>query len=513
MSFRFETITPAVRPALDTSARMAARGTGVEAGMEQAFVASGPASTGLEKLLAGEALCVTTGQQPGLLTGPLFTVYKALTAVSLARSLEDSLGRTVVPVFWVAGDDHDFQEANHVNLITPSNEVERVELRSRDAADASLPLYREPLGAEIEAVLAAVERSTPETEFRGEVSAWLGRHYRPEADFASAFAGAMAELLGRHGLVVFLPTHQAAKRAMAPYLIRVLEQAAGIDRALGARAEALEASGHRVPVPVGDGSTPVLIEDRLGRDRIVADGDGLRTRRAREPWTLESLRGIARDEPERLSPNVLLRPVVEAALLPTLAYVAGPGELRYLPQTAPLYDALDVAPQTPVPRWSARLIEARIQKVLDKYGIGAEDLAGPEGKLEASLVEKDMPPAAADALHTLRRALTEEYDRLERAAGEVDPTLEKTVRSARNNALGGAASVEKRLVGHLKKRNEVVTQQIAKARTSLFPGGKPQERVLNAVPYLVRYGTAFVDAALEASAEAVPELESAPGKP
>lgn len=513
MSFRFETTLPAARPVLDTSTRIATRGTGIEAGLEQAFLASGPASAGLQKLLAGEALCVTTGQQPGLLTGPLFTVYKALTAVSLARALEGALGRPVVPVFWVAGDDHDFQESNHVNLITATNEVERVELRSRDAGDASLPLYREQLGAGIEVVLDAVKQSTPETEFRAEVSAWIERHYRPEADFASAFAGAMAELLGAHGLLVFLPTHEAAKQAMAPYLIRALEQAAGIDRALGARAEALEASGHAVPVPVGDGSTPVLIEDRLGRDRLVMDGDGFRTRRAGESWTLDSLRAVARDEPQRLSPNVLLRPVVEAALLPTLAYVAGPGELQYLPQAAPLYDALDVTPQTPVPRWSARLIEPRIQKVLDKYGIGPEDLAGPEGKLEASLVEKDMPPDAADALHALRRTLTDEYDKLERAAGEVDPTLEKTVRSARNNALGGTASVEKRLVGHLKKRNEVVAQQITKARTSLFPGGKPQERVLGTVPYLVRYGAAFVDAALEASAEAVPELESAPGKP
>jgi bacillithiol biosynthesis cysteine-adding enzyme BshC len=498
MSFRFQSTPATERPALDPSARIAARGAGVEPGLEQAFLATGTASAGLEKLLAGDALCVTTGQQPGLLTGPLFTVYKALTAVSLARALENALGRTVVPVFWVAGDDHDFQEANHVNLITTSNELERVELRSRDAREVSLPLYREQLGAGIEAVLHAVERTTPETEFRPEVSAWLERHYRPEADFASAFAGAIAELLGAYGLVVFSPTHETAKRAMAPYLIRVLEEADEIDRALAARAQALESSGHAVSVPVGDGSTPVLIEDRLGRDRVVVDGDSFRTRRAREPWTLDSLRSVARNEPERLSPNVLLRPAVEAALLPTLAYVAGPGELRYLPQTAPLYDALKVTPQTPVARWSALIVEARVEKVLDKYGIEAEDLTGPEGKLEGSLVEKDMPAAAAAALDAVRRTLTEEYDKLERAAGEVDPTLEKSVRSARNNALGGAASVEKRLVGHLKKRNEVVAQQIAKARTSLFPGGKP---------------TAFVDAALAASAEAVPELESAPGKP
>jgi bacillithiol biosynthesis cysteine-adding enzyme BshC len=510
MTLRFETtpIAPAVR--LDVSRRLRTADRRPDPALREAFVAHGPAGANLERLFTEGALCITTGQQPGLLTGPLFTIYKALSAITLASALEAALERTVVPVFWVAGDDHDFQEANHFNLLTMDHEIEQVLLRSRAPEAPSLPLYREPLGAEIAEVLETVGRATPETEFRQDVFDWLNRHYRPEQDLASAFADALAELLGPRGLVVLRTTHPAAKGAMAPHLLRLLEGAGAMDRSLSARAAALAEAGQAVPVTVGHGTTPVLLEDEAGRDRLVVDGSGFRTRRAKRAWSLADVRSLAETEPERLSPNVLSRPAIEAALLPTLAYVAGPAELQYLPQADPIYEALEIVPQRPVARWSARFIEARVAKVLDRYGIGAEELAGPEGRLEASLVRNEMPDEARTALDALRGSLAQEYERLEQAAIAVDPTLGKAAQSARNSALAGVGGLEKRLVAHLKKKNEIVVQQIAKARRSLFPRGKPQERVYNTVPYLVRYGPAFLDGALEACRSAAPELESPP---
>jgi len=491
----------------DWSARLA-RVPDFDSALADACAARESGERNLERLASGAALCVTTGQQPGLFTGPLFTVYKALTAIALARSAEQALGRPVVPVFWVAGDDHDFQEANHVDVLATGGEIERVVLRERAQDAPSLPLYRETLGPDVAAALDAVGQATPETEFRGAVLAWLERHYRADTDFAEAFSGAVAELLGPHGLVVFRSTHPAAKRAMAPYLLRLLEGARQLDRSLAERAAELRQAGSEVPVAVGEGSATVLLEDAAGRDRLLLDNDGFRTRRGGSRWTLEALRELARREPERLSPNVLSRPALEAALLPTLAYVAGPGELAYLPQAAPVYDLLDVERQSPLARFSGRLIEQRVAKVLDKFAIAADDLAAPPGKLEASLVRDDMPEGAAGALEKLKGTLAEEYERLERAAREVDPTLGRPVRSARNNALKDVSGVEKRIVGHLKKRNEIVMQQLEKARRSLFPRGKPQERVYNVLQYLVRYGPAFLDDALAAAGAAVPQLDT-----
>jgi bacillithiol biosynthesis cysteine-adding enzyme BshC len=500
------------RPALDVRKTAERRALEIDPHLEAAFTARGEAEANLRLIFKEGALCVTTGQQPGLLTGPLYTIYKALSAAALARAMQSKLQRPVVPVFWVAGDDHDFSEANHLHLLTIGNTVERVTLRERDQEAPQLPLYTEKLGSDIEQVLEAVARETPETEFKSEIIDWATRHYRPEANMASAFGTALAELLGRHGIVVFDPTHPAAKEAMAQWHVRAIENAADIDSALAGRARELANSGAQIPIGVGDGATTVLIESRLGRDRLVMKGDGFVARRSGECWSLDELRAVARSEPRRLSANVLLRPVVEAATIPTVAYVAGPGELNYLPQTDPIYEALGVEPQERVTRWAGRMVEARVAKVLSKYEIAGDELNAPEGQLEARLVRDEMPSDASLAIEALRSVIDTEYERLSAAASHIDSTLEKPVRSAGHSAMRGVADVEKRIVSQLKKQNDIVVQQLAKARLSLFPLGKPQERVLNIVPYLIRYGSSFLDSALDCCVEWIGTLETTLGE-
>lgn len=511
MTLRFEPTPTAKGTRLDLEA-LATRRRPVDPAMRPAFLAQGAAQANLERLFRRDTLCITTGQQPGLFTGPLFTIYKALTAVALARDAEARLGRPVVPVFWVAGDDHDFAEANHLFLLAASNDVQRVTLRERGASAPLTPLYREPVGSEIEQVFAAVMASTPETEFRPNVLAWLRRHYRPQSDLATAFSHAMAELLADQGLVIFQPTHAAAKRVMAPLLLRLLECAVELDQALADRARELEAAGSPAPVPVGDGTTTIMLEAAMGRDRLVLQGGSFATRRTGERWTAADLQRVARETPERLSPNVLARPAVEAALLPTLAYVAGPGELAYLPQAAPIYRALDAPPQAAVPRWSGRVIETRVAKVLDKFGITADALNRPEGQLEAELVRGEIPATAREALDALRLTIGREYDRLTEATLAIDPTLRKPVESTKHSGLASLTDIEKRLVSHLKQQNAILLSQLAKARNNLFPQGRPQERVLNVTPYLIRYGPAFVRDALAACEPHVNALATVSGR-
>ncbi len=425
---------------------------------------------GRDRLAAGPVLAVTSGQQPGLFTGPLYTVYKALSAIALARRLERDQGVPVVPVFWVAGDDHDFAEANHAWFVTASGELARVVLRERPADAPLLPLFREPCGAEVTAALSAVAAGTPETEFKGDVLAWLARCYRPEATLADAFAEALDALLGPKGLVVFRPYHPAAKRAAAPWTLRALE------------------------LSLADGYSPVFVEARLGRDRLQRDGDGFVTRRSGERFTRAELERLGREEPDRLSPNVLLRPVVEAALLPTVAYAAGPAELGYLPEAAPLYEALGVAPPAAVPRWSGVLLDARVERFMERHGLGLEAFDGKPGELEARLVRETLPADTVALFAELRRELGTRYERLEQAVADVDPTLRRTVQSARNAALAATEEIEKKLVASRKREHEALLRQIARARAVLYPQGRPQERVLTLASFLVRYGPALLGA-------------------
>jgi bacillithiol biosynthesis cysteine-adding enzyme BshC len=474
----------------------ARRGRRLSPGLRPAFTGEAVADGRLDALLAGNALCVTTGQQPGLFLGPLFTLYKALSAVALAERLEALLARTVVPVFWVAGDDHDFLEASHTYQLSRSSELARLALPERPAAAPLTPMYRERLGPAVTSALDALWQEQPETEFRSDVQAWLARHYVPDATIAGAFGGALAELLGPLGLLVFDPTHHAAKEAMRPVLLGALRNAQTLDVALARQAAALQRNGAAAPVPVGEGASLVMLEGSHGRDRLILEQGAFHARRSGERYSLSDLTALAEEAPERFSPNVLLRPVVEAAILPTVAYVGGPGELAYFPQAAPAYQMLGVDPQVPIPRWSALAIEARTRKVMDKYALAPDDLRLPEGQLEQRLVRGDLPEAAEAALTAIRDALEREYGVLREAAAAIDPTLQKPVESTRNAALAGARDIEKRLISHLKQRNDTLVQQLARVRAAVFPLGKPQERVLGVPPFLVRYGREFLTTAL-----------------
>jgi bacillithiol synthase len=423
-----------------------------------------------DRLAAGDVLVVTTGQQPGLFTGPLYTIYKALSAIALARRLENDWRVPVVPVFWVAGDDHDFAEANHASVINANGELTSIVLRERPADAPLIPLAREPCGPEIVGALAQLRDGTPDTEFKAGVIESLERCYRADTSLADAFAAALHELLGPRGLVVLRVHDRSAKRAAAPWVLKGLE------------------------ITLPDGYTPVFVEAREGRDRLERQGDAFVTRRSGERFTRAELERIANDAPDRLSPNVLLRPAVEAALLPTVGYAAGPAELEYLPDAAPLYERLGVARQLPIPRWSGVLVEARVDKLMERHGLDLTAFDGKPGELEARLVRTDLPPEAVATLGTLRSSIEEQYGHLLEAAIKVDPTLERTVESARNAALSGAQTIEKKLIASLKRlEGETLVRQIARARAAVYPNGQPQERVLTLASFLVRYGAELLD--------------------
>jgi bacillithiol synthase len=466
---------------------------GLHPALREAFVPSAAREGALARLAEPGALAVTSGQQPGLFTGPLYTVHKALSTAALARVLERQWSRPVVPVFWVAGDDHDFAEASHTAWLNADGSLVSASLPLRPPEAPLTPMYREPLGQGVTAALEALGASLPPSEFRDEALAWLSRHYLPQATVAAAFAGAMAELLAPSGVVCFDSTHPAAKAAAGPIILRALDHAGAIDADLERQSEALGETARTSGVMVGDGAALVMLEGKQGRDRLVASDGGFVTRRGRERFSLEDLAAIAEREPTRLSPNVLLRPVVESALLPTVSYLGGPAELRYLAFTPPVYRRLGVERQRPLPRWSGVLVEPRVDRVLEKFGIDLAELLEPSGSVEARLVRSQLPSEALEALASVREAVEEGYGTLEKTASDIDPTLVRPIQGARHQALAGAQDVEKKLVQHLKRRQETELGQIGRARTAVLPGGKPQERVLTVAPFLARYGPALVD--------------------
>ena len=488
MTFRIET-TP--QPA--SVREPALRDGGVDPGAVDAFVRVPAIEPQIDRLRDPGVLVVTTGQQPALFTGPVYTVYKALSAAALASRLEARWDRPVVPVFWVAGDDHDWAEARSVSWLGDGDTLVTAALRERSASEPMRPLWREPLGNEVTQALELARTTFPRTPHRDATLAWLARHFVPSATVAAASAAALAELLAPFGIVCLDATHPAAKRSAARHVMKALGLAADLDRDLGRRATELVSEGRDPGIAVGDGATLVMLESEQGRDRLVLDAGRYVTRRSGERFTLDDLHRIAADTPERLSANVLLRPAIESALLPTVAYCAGPGELRYLPLAKPVFERMRLHRPEPVPRWSARVIEAHVERTARKFGVSIAELADPSVNVLARAASGLVPDTARRTSDSLRRALEAEYEGLAREAIAIDPTLERPVAGALGRSLDALARVERKLARAIRRRHAIELGQLERARDSLLPGGAPQERVLTAASFLGRHGTGFLD--------------------
>ena len=470
----------------------AERAGGLAPTLLPAFVAINGDVPRAADLASDRVLVVTTGQQPGLFTGPAYTLHKALSARALAAVLQARWHRPVVPVFWIAGDDHDFAEATRAAWVSSEGELREWRSPARPSGAPSTPMYREPLPPDTTAALEQLTRDLEGAEYVSETLGWLGRHYRPGETVGGAYRGAMAELLAPLGIACFDPTHPSARRAMAPWLLRAAAAGADLDAALAAEITSLTRAGKDPGVGAGDGATLVMLEGAAGRDRLLLSPGGFRTRRGGEALTIRELEQVAAEEPVRLSPNVLLRPVVEAALLPTVGYVAGPGELRYLAATGPAYRALGVTPQLPVPRWSGIVVEPFVDRAMPKLGTSLDELLRDGDGLRARVARRDLPDDVAVALAGLRDSVTRSFAVLAGRAPEIDPSLVRAMQGLRDRGLHTAEQAERKLVRALRRRDSDTNRQLTRLLATLHPGGAPQERVLTVAPWLARYGPGFL---------------------
>jgi len=271
----------------------AVRTGALHSGLVEAWLRAPGTETAIRSLADPGVLVVTTGQQPALFTGPLYTIHKALSAAALAEVLGRRWDRKVVPVFWVAGDDHDFTEANHASWLNADGALVTAVLRERPPDAPLLPLYREPLGPEVDGVLAQLEADLPPAEHREGTLDWLRRHFRPDKTVAGAYGSALAELLAPFGIVCLDSTHAAVKKAAGPLLVDALRKAADIERLLDERSGDLVGQGTDPGVAAADGATLVMVEAALGRDRLVRTDGGFVTRRAHQPFGFADLERLA----------------------------------------------------------------------------------------------------------------------------------------------------------------------------------------------------------------------------
>jgi len=459
----------------------------------RAFGASEATLTNIEKLRAG-ATAIVTGQQVTLFGGPLFTLLKAATAICKAKDAG------AVPVFWLATEDHDLAEADHV-MLPSRHELHTLRLE-HSSEDAGKPVGRVRLGEGVRPLLKwAAELLGP-----SEILDALEKAYTPDATYAEAFGRLLTAVFADEGLIVIDAAGREFHRLGAPMLRAAIERVAELEALLLERTRLLEERGYEAQVLVAKGGSLLfLIDDETGvRVALKHKDDGDWTAGKKQYSTAELL-AVLEAEPERLSPNALLRPVFQDAILPTAAYVGGPAEISYFAQSQVLYEAA-LGRTTPVlPRLSATLVEPAVAKTMAQHEVTLEDLIGTHpDEMAQRLGARAMPmegkkklAAAGNALDEELKSVTEWMERLDKELGKSAEVASGKMRYQMDRLRRLAANYQLQKEASLGKHVDALY-------LNLFPNDHPQERVIGAVAFLARQGEGLIPELVEIAAQECP---------
>lgn len=446
----------------------------------------------IEALRDPDTVAVVTGQQVGLLSGPLYTPYKTLTVLQLAARLAEETGRTVVPVFWLEGEDHDLAEVAGTRLLK-HNEVEHLRYAGHTLPEEGNlgSVGRLAFTDDVTRVVNRVDELLPPTDFKDALIDGLRAAYREGVTFLDAFAQFMHTLFAGTGLVLIAPGDDRLKQLAAPLFRQEIEDYATAHAALQQVSTALEAQFH---AQVRTKPLNLFLVEEGARYPLDADGDTVRVRGTSRSYTRAELLELLDAHPERFSPNVVLRPLMQDLLLPTAAYVAGPGEISYFAQFKPVYGWAGIPMPVIYPRASVTLVEGKVQKVLDRYGLSVGDLDGDLEPLFKRIVLQEMPVDVEEVFRQASRHLHQAVNDLKPALEEVDRTLVKAAEATRAAFMKEMGKLQGRVVKAEKRNHDEVRAQLEKAQVNLFPAGKLQERSLSALYFINKYGIGLIEA-------------------
>jgi bacillithiol synthase len=460
------------------------------------------------KLAQPGTVAVLTGQQAGAFGGPLFTLLKAITAIQLARRTAREQQADVVAIFWVDAEDHDWDEVASCTVLDPGFQPHTTTIPKPEGAGersvASLIL-----DARIEHTLGELAAALGETEFSQSLLSSLRAAYRPGVGMADAFARWLETILGPHGLVVYDSSDPAAKPLVADLFAREIGAAGRTATLAKAAGDALTDRGHQPQViPQPDSVALFMLGGALnagpGRTVTGPNGglDGARRPIRRQgdqfvagetTFTVDALTEQARTSPDLFSPNVLLRPLVQDTLFPTICYVAGPSELAYLGQLRDVYASFGIPMPLMYPRATATLIDSATARFLAKYNVPIEEFQPQDESALNRLLESQLPQSVEQAISEAEDALRRAMERVIEAMPAVDPTLAGAAKTTLAKMEHDLRGLQNKMIQAAKRRDETLRRQFIRAQAQIFPLGHAQERTLAVVYFLNRYGPAVIE--------------------
>ncbi|MEZ5355849.1 MAG: bacillithiol biosynthesis cysteine-adding enzyme BshC [Bryobacteraceae bacterium] len=449
------------------------------AALVEALAAQGNDRGALETLAQPDCVAIVTGQQVGLFSGPCYTIYKALTAIHLAAQLRET-GIPAVPVFWLATEDHDFEEINHAWTLPAAGQPVRHAVANPPPATGTRPvgpiaIPRYP----IEELRTALDG----LPFAGEVTSLVAEAYRDGASLGGAFRALMERLLPGRGLLYVDPLEEPIRNLAAPLLQKAARRAPELmDRVIERNLE-LETAGYHAQVHAEAKTSPFFLLENGERIHLLRDGnrfDGMST---------EDLAARA----GHLSPNAILRPVMQDYLLPTVALIGGPAEIAYLAQSQVLYEGLERPAPVFVPRTGFTLLDSRASKIMARYRLSVPDFFEGIEPLRAKVAARVTPPELEKTLSDTRASAESSVNRLQNALAAFDPTLAEALAKSRAKILYQLDKIRAKTEREALRRDARAHDDVTGLECLLFHDRHLQERFYTILPFLARHGLDLID--------------------
>jgi bacillithiol biosynthesis cysteine-adding enzyme BshC len=446
----------------------------------------------IDALHNDNTVAVVTGQQVGIFTGPLYALYKALTTIKLAKLLnERHSDYQFVPIFWLAGEDHDFDEVRSMTLIDRTNNVARVEYLPPDYQSGKNvgPVGNLQIDETIESFASRLSEVLPDTEFKPKVLDLLSVAYQKGMTLNRAFIHIMNDLLLDSGLIFLDSNHPDIKHILAPIFSLELTGSSHTSQLVIDRSAELERFYHAQVKPR---SINLFMFHKNGRYLIEPRPEGFALKGTRQHFTREQMMETLERSPEMFSPNVILRPICQDSLLPTVAYVAGPAEIAYFAQLEVVYNVLQIPQPIIYPRASATIVEEKVQKVFERFSLSVPDFFKDVEVLKQNLAESLSELSVDEMFGGTSAALMESLQSLQRGLEQLDPTLVSALMNVREKVGYQIDGLKQKAKAAQTRRFESSMRQIEKAGLHLFPNSNFQERELNIAHFLNKYGLEFL---------------------
>lgn len=435
---------------------------------------------------------IVTGQQLGIFGGPLYTFYKIITAVKLAADLKDKYtGYNFVPVFWLEGDDHDFDEVRYLNLINSDNDLIRI------IYDDGFPedINRGSVGSlqfneNLDKVISGIKAALRDNDFKQTLIEIYTSFYKSGRTFRESFRDLIIHFFDKYGLIVFDPSDPGVKKLLRPIFTKEIESFRNHTKDVVRISAELEESYHaQVKVrPIN-----LFYSENDGRYLIEPVEEEFRLKGKRRRFTKENLLNLIEQEPHKFSANVLLRPVCQDYLLPTACYIGGPGEISYFAQVIPLYTHFNLVQPVVYPRSSLTIVEGNAQKILNKYDFTYTDLFVDKDELLRRIIKSSSDIDLEAEFSSAGQELTAVIDHLREKLFNLDKTLNDAALNTKERIMSALDQLKSRSAEAQRRKHETSVRQLVKVHTMIYPSENLQERELNYIYFAHKYGMDFID--------------------